>query len=43
MHTQTLQDGAESFKVSVREGQESSPVVLLSVGAGCNPEHIFES
>lgn len=38
MRTQTLNDGAESFEVSVREAQVISPVVLFSVGAGGNPE-----
>lgn len=38
MHTQKLQDGPESFEVSVRGDQESSPVVLFAVGAGGNPE-----
>lgn len=36
--TQTLQDGSESFEVSVREAHELSPVVLFAVGAGGNPE-----
>jgi hypothetical protein len=38
MRTQTLQDGAESFIVSVHEAAENSPVVLFSVGAGGQPE-----
>jgi len=32
MQTQTLQDGAESFKVSVHEAARISPVVLFAVG-----------
>jgi len=38
MRTQTLQDGAESFIVSVYEAAENSPVVLFAVGAGGQPE-----
>lgn len=38
MQTQTLQDGAESFKVSVHEAEKISPVVLFAVGAGGQPE-----
>jgi predicted dienelactone hydrolase len=38
MRTQTLQDGAESFIVSVHEAAENSPVVLFAVGAGGQPE-----
>lgn len=38
MRTQTLQDGAEVFIVSVREAAENSPVVLFAVGAGGQPE-----
>lgn len=38
MLTQTLQDGAESFKVSVHEAATNSPVVLFAVGAGGQPE-----
>jgi hypothetical protein len=38
MRTQTLQDGSESFKVSVRETTGSSTVVLFAVGSGGNPE-----
>jgi len=38
MRTQTLQDGAESFIVSVHEACENSPVVLFAVGAGGQPE-----
>lgn len=38
MRTQTLQDGAESFKVSVFEAATNSPVVLFAVGAGGQPE-----
>jgi predicted dienelactone hydrolase len=38
MQTQTLQDGAESFIVSVHEAAENSPVVLFAVGAGGQPE-----
>ena len=38
MQTQTLQDGAESFKVSVSEAERVSPVVLFAVGAGGQPE-----
>jgi hypothetical protein len=34
MQTQALQDGAESFKVSVHEAARISPVVLFAVGAG---------
>jgi predicted dienelactone hydrolase len=38
MRTQTLQDGAEAFIVSVHEAAENSPVVLFAVGAGGKPE-----
>jgi predicted dienelactone hydrolase len=38
MQTRLLQDGAESFIVSVHEAAENSPVVLFSVGAGGQPE-----
>ena len=38
MQTQTLQDGTESFKVSVYEAERISPVVLFAVGAGGQPE-----
>lgn len=38
MRTQTLQDGAESFIVSVHEAAENSPMVLFAVGAGGQPE-----
>jgi predicted dienelactone hydrolase len=38
MRTQTLQDGAESFKVSLHETARNSPVVLFAVGAGGQPE-----
>lgn len=38
MHIQTLQDGTESFEVSVHEAKEVSPVVLFAVGAGGKPE-----
>ncbi len=38
MQTQTLQDGTESFKVSVYEAERTSPVVLFAVGAGGQPE-----
>lgn len=38
MQTQTLQDGAESFRVSVHEAARISPVVLFAVGAGGQPE-----
>ena len=34
----TLQDGAESFHVSVRDAERNSLVVLFAVGAGGNPE-----
>ena len=38
MQTQTLQDGSESFEVSVHEAVRISPVVLFAVGAGGKPE-----
>lgn len=38
MRAQTLQDGAESFEVSVHEAARTSPVVLFAVGAGGQPE-----
>ncbi|HLO64585.1 MAG TPA: hypothetical protein VK165_16630 [Azonexus sp.] len=38
MRTQTLQDGAESFKVSVFEAAPNAPVTLFAVGAGGQPE-----
>ena len=34
----TLQDGADSFQVSVHEAAACSPVVLFAVGAGGQPE-----
>mgnify|MGYP001326193088 CR=1 FL=1 len=38
MNINKLEDGSESFDVSVRKGKESAPVVLFAVGAGGNPE-----
>ena len=38
MLTQTLQDGTESFKVSVFEAAASDRVVLFAVGAGGQPQ-----
>ncbi len=38
MLMQTLQDGVESFQVSVHEAATGSPVVLFAVGAGGQPE-----
>jgi len=38
LRTQTLQDGPESFNISLREATASSTVVLFAVGAGGNPE-----
>ena len=38
MQTQTLQDGSESFEVSVHEAARISPVVLFAVVAGAMPE-----
>lgn len=38
MLTETLQDGAESFKVSLYGAATNSPVVLFAVGAGGQPE-----
>ncbi len=38
MNINKLDDGSESFDVSVRRGKESGPVVLFAVGAGGNPE-----
>lgn len=37
MQTQILQDGAESFEVSVCEATSVSPVVLFAVGSGGQP------
>ncbi len=37
MQTQILQDGAESFEVSVYEATSVSPVVLFAVGSGGQP------
>ena len=38
MRSEILQDGDESFHVSVHECEENSPVVLFAVGAGGQPE-----
>jgi predicted dienelactone hydrolase len=38
MQTQALQDGPESFEVSVYEATTFSPVVLFAVGSGGQPE-----
>jgi len=38
MQRQTLQDGTESFTVSVHKAARISPVVLFAVGAGGQPE-----
>ena len=38
MQTKILQDGIESFEVSVHESTINSPVVLFAVGAGGQPE-----
>lgn len=38
MNINKLEDGSESFDVSVRKGKESAPVVLFAIGAGGNPE-----
>jgi predicted dienelactone hydrolase len=38
MQTKILQDGTESFEVSVHEASINSPVVLFAVGAGGQPE-----
>lgn len=38
MQTKILQDGSESFDVSVHEATINSPVVLFAVGAGGQPE-----
>ncbi len=38
MMIQTLQDGADSFKITVHEAARISPVVLFAVGAGGQPE-----
>lgn len=38
MRTQELADGADSFRVSVREGPGAAPLVLFAVGAGGDPE-----
>ncbi|SEF35127.1 hypothetical protein ABL840_19935 [Variovorax sp. NFACC27] len=38
MLTQTLQDGGDSFKVSVQEAATGAPVVLFAVGTGGQPE-----
>lgn len=38
MRTQTLQDGFETFKVSIHEAAKNSPVVLFAVGSGGQPE-----
>lgn len=38
MLTQTLQDGDDSFKVSVQEAAAGAPVVLFAVGTGGQPE-----
>lgn len=40
MPTQTLQDGLDSFEVSVHEAATGSPVVLFAVGAGGQPERL---
>lgn len=38
MYEQILLDGADSFKISVRESQAPSAIVLFAVGAGGDPE-----
>ena len=38
MRTETLQDGAESFSISVHEADNNSLVVLFAVGSGGQPE-----
>lgn len=38
MRTQMLQDGMDSFKVSVQQAATGAPVVLFAVGAGGQPE-----
>jgi predicted dienelactone hydrolase len=38
MKTETLQDGTESFYISVHEAEKNSPVVLFAVGSGGQPE-----
>ncbi len=38
MQTQILQDGADSFEVSVYEAASGSPVALFAVGSGGQPE-----
>jgi pimeloyl-ACP methyl ester carboxylesterase len=38
MRTETLQDGAEPFSISVHEADNNSPVVLFAVGSGGQPE-----
>jgi predicted dienelactone hydrolase len=38
MQTQTLQDGSESFIISVHEAVGNFPVVIFAVGAGGQPE-----
>jgi pimeloyl-ACP methyl ester carboxylesterase len=38
METKILQDGAESFSVSVHESDNNSPMVLFAVGSGGLPE-----
>lgn len=38
MQTKTIQDGTDSFEVSVHEAAKKSPVVLFAVGAGGQPE-----
>ncbi|WPH17286.1 alpha/beta hydrolase family protein [Variovorax paradoxus] len=40
MLTQTLQDGGDSFDVSVRKAATGSPIVLFSVGSGGQPERL---
>ena len=38
MQTQYLQDGTDSFEVSVHQAAKKSPVMLFAVGAGGQPE-----
>jgi len=38
MQTQSLQDGTDSFEVSVHDASKKSPVILFVVGAGGQPE-----
>jgi pimeloyl-ACP methyl ester carboxylesterase len=38
MQTQSLQDGTDSFEVSMHEASKKSPVMLFAVGAGGQPE-----